>query len=71
MLTFTVNKKYLSEAQRNLFEACLNNPGSVQGKCPPRKVLEEYHAKSRGKMSNKDLPKRKKKSAFLEALLNI
>jgi hypothetical protein len=61
-----VYKAYVSQAQRNLMEACRADPG-FSDKCPPGEVTEEYHEASRGKMKDKDLPekveeKEKKKS---------
>lgn len=52
-----VQKKYVSQAQRNLFEACRADPG-FSDKCPPSDVTEEYHEASRGQMKDKDLPER-------------
>lgn len=49
-------KRYRSQAQRNLMEACRHGAG-YEG-CPPDKVLEEFHQKSKGRMKNKDLPVR-------------
>jgi hypothetical protein len=34
---------YKSDKQRRLFEMCRNNAGSVQGACPPPKVVEKFH----------------------------
>jgi len=34
---------YQSDKQRRMFEGCRNNPESMSGKCPPRKVLNEFH----------------------------
>jgi hypothetical protein len=52
-----VYKAYVSQAQRNLMEACRANPGFSDA-CPDSEVTEEFHEKSRGKMKNKDLPER-------------
>jgi hypothetical protein len=52
-----VYKAYVSQAQRNLMEACRADPG-FSDKCPPADVVEEYHEASRGAMKDKDLPEK-------------
>lgn len=34
---------YKSDKQRKFMEMCKNNPGSVQGTCPPKEVLQKFH----------------------------
>jgi hypothetical protein len=67
MLAIRVRKKYVSQAQRNLMEACRADPGYSEN-CPPGDVVDEYHAASRGKMKDKDLPEKvdekKKKQGY-------
>ena len=53
----SVRKVYVSQAQRNLMEACRADPG-YSDKCPPADVVEEYHEASRGQMKDKDLPEK-------------
>ena len=52
-----VRKAYSSQAQRNYFEMCRNEGGEG---CPDKKTLDEFHAKSKGHMTNKQLPRRAK-----------
>lgn len=37
---------YKSDAQRKYFEGCRSNPTQMKGKCPPKKVLDEFHRAS-------------------------
>lgn len=34
---------YESNKQRKFFEMCRNNPSKAKGKCPPKKVVKEFH----------------------------
>lgn len=35
---------YKSKAQMHFFEGCRNNRSKMSGKCPPEKVLSEFHS---------------------------
>jgi hypothetical protein len=37
---------YVSVAQRDFMEGCRSNPEAMKGKCPPKKVLDEFHRES-------------------------
>ena len=67
-----VKKAYVSQAQRNLMEACRADPNYSEN-CPPPDVVAEFHEASRGGMKDKDLPektgekeKKKSRKAFIQ-----
>lgn len=37
-----------SKAQQRFMAACANNPESMKGKCPPKKVAKEFSHKPKG-----------------------
>lgn len=38
---------YKSKAQMHFFEGCRANPDKMSGKCPPKKVLSEFHKEAK------------------------